>query len=97
METRDVRMDTIKDMAHARVVINSLQRRSDRNFQALLLAQARVYDLEYAGQPKPSEMELKARVIFLEGELKKAVFERDKFKTLYAEAKNGGKDGQVAV
>ena len=41
------------------------------------IAQARAYDLIYVNKPKPTEMELKARINYLELEVKKLVRERD--------------------
>jgi len=41
------------------------------------IAQARAYDLIYANKPKPTEIELKARINYLELEVKKLVKERD--------------------
>ena len=58
-------------------IIEKLTKLANRYRTEKYMAQARAYDLIYANKPKPTETELKARINYLEGEVKRLVKERD--------------------
>jgi hypothetical protein len=78
--------ETIKTIEQAREVINNLQRRCDKYYQEMLLAKARIYDIQYYGRPEPKIKELKSENISYQAEIKKLVEQRDRLK----EKLNGG-------
>ena len=79
-------MDPLNNLEHARTIINSLQRRADKNWIEALKAKAMVYDLTLRGSMEPLEKELKSQIVGLNRELKKVIASRDKWKKKYYEA-----------
>ena len=80
MTKRPSQRDEIGSVNEAYDIIDKLQHRVDRCQRDKILAQARVYDILYADKVEPSSVELKARIVYLDEELKKVIEERDKFK-----------------
>lgn len=66
-----------KTLDEAMVIIGKLRRDSQKFFFKMSVAKARVYDLEHAGQPDPTNVELKERVITLQEDLRRAAKVRD--------------------
>lgn len=56
--------------------IRKLENKTKQLRQRLIEAQARNYDLHYAGKPIPTEADLKARIDWLESEIERLSAER---------------------
>jgi hypothetical protein len=65
---------TLSDSEIIRKLSNKVQQLRHR----LIEAQARNYDLRYLGQPEPMTQDLKARIDWLESEVRRLSRERDK-------------------
>lgn len=61
-------------------VVN-LQNRNSKLYKDKIVAQARVYDLVYKGKEEPTQAELKARIVYLESELRRVIRQREQYKT----------------
>ena len=58
--------------------INKLENKISQLRKRLFLAQARNYDLRYQGAKEPDQAELKARIDWLESEVRRMANERSK-------------------
>jgi competence protein ComGC len=69
-----------------------LRRRINKLYKKMITAQARVYDLEHQSLPEPTSQELKAKIVYLTGEVAKISAERDMYKRKAAQKGvfNGG-------
>lgn len=60
--------------------VNELKKKIERLKMRVTEAQARNYELRYSGMEKPSIPELKARIEWLETEIKRVVSQRDELR-----------------
>lgn len=61
--------------------VTNLQNRNSKLYKEKIVAQARVYDLVYKGREEPTQAELKARIVYLESELRRVIRQREQYKT----------------
>jgi hypothetical protein len=60
--------------------LTNLQNKNSKLYKEKIIAQARVYDLAYKGKEEPTNSELKARIVYLESELRKVIRQREQYK-----------------
>ena len=65
-----------------------MKRKMDRLKIRLVEAQARNYDLRYTGQEQPTVADLKARIDWLEAEIKRVIHQRDELRKKYGDMAN---------
>ena len=70
--------------------LKDAQKKISKYYSEMVEAKARYYDLKHVNDPKPTEQELKARVVYLESELAKAIAKRDQWKKIANKEDNFG-------
>jgi len=60
--------------------LTHLRNKNSKLYKDKVVAQARVYDLLYKGKEEPTQAELKARVVYLENELRRVIRQREQYK-----------------
>ncbi len=60
--------------------VEDLKKQISRLRMRLVEAQARNYDLRYHGRPEPEANDLKARIDWLESEIKRVISQRDELR-----------------
>jgi predicted nucleic acid-binding Zn-ribbon protein len=75
------------ELATHHPLVKQLQHRVDRLTNDLQVARARFYDLLYKSEKEPTNVELKAEIVYLKDELKKAIEKRDSLKEELASVK----------
>jgi len=60
--------------------LTHLRNKNSKLYKEKIAAQARVYDLLYRGKEEPTQGELKARIVYLESELRRVIRQREDYK-----------------
>ena len=67
-------------MAEGVSELTNLQNKNSKLYKEKVVAQARVYDLLYKGKEEPTNAELKARIVYLESELRRVIRQREQYR-----------------